>query len=170
MPLSWDMSSYDTKLRKLRNYPKWLAWPPISLYEWYDINLLENKPFCVEWYVYGDTSLHYTQQLSVALSLGNFSSYSMCFVDHYLYYHYFSKNWLCSKLSVIYLDCGVKPATFGDISVFSVFWRHGSYLSWEASQQNFVFIFLLHLTSPNFWDNKIFLAGTKFNITRNIYC
>ena len=94
----------------------------------------------------------------------------MCFVDHYFHYHYFSTNWLCSKLFVIYLDWGVKPATFGDISVFSVFWRHGSYLSWEASQQNFVFIFILHLTSPNFWDNKIFLAGTKFNITRNIYC
>ena len=29
MPLSWDMSSYDGKLR---NYQKCLAWPPLSGY------------------------------------------------------------------------------------------------------------------------------------------
>ena len=32
MPLSWDMSSYDRKLRKLRSYQKCLAWPPLSGY------------------------------------------------------------------------------------------------------------------------------------------
>ena len=31
--------------------------------------------------VLGDTSLHYTQELSVALSLVNFSSYSVYFLD-----------------------------------------------------------------------------------------
>ena len=32
LPLSWDMSSYDWKLRKLRNYQKCLSWPPLSGY------------------------------------------------------------------------------------------------------------------------------------------
>ena len=45
MSLSWDMSSNDTKLRKLRNYQKWLAWHSLAVYVWYKVNLLENKPF-----------------------------------------------------------------------------------------------------------------------------
>ena len=120
--------------------------------------------------VLGDTSLHYTQELSVALSLVYFSSYSMCFMDLFFKYHYFLSNKLCSKLLLIYNDRGVKSATFGDISVFSVFWCNGSYLSWEASQQNFVFIFLHPMTTPNFLGNKVFFAVPKFNITRKIYC
>ena len=68
----------------------------------------------------------------------------------------FSSNWLLSKFSLIYPYRGVKPDTFGDISVFSVFCWDASYLSWEASQQNLVFIILHHLATPNFRDNKIF--------------
>ena len=45
MSLSWDMSSNDKKLRKLRNYQKWLAWHSLAVYVWYKVNLLENKPF-----------------------------------------------------------------------------------------------------------------------------
>ena len=85
-------------------------------------------------------------------------------------YHHFSSNWLCCKFSLIYLDWGVKSDIFGDISVFSIFCWDASYLSWEASQQNFVFIFLHHLANPNFRDNKNFWAETKFNISSRIHC
>ena len=86
-----------------------------------------------------------SQLLSVALSLVNFSSYSIHIQCIFKKYHYFWSNWLRSKFSLIYFDRGVKPDIFGDISVFSVFCWDASYLSWEASQQNFILIFFTPL-------------------------
>ena len=85
-------------------------------------------------------------------------------------YHHFSSNWLRSKFSLIYSDRGVKPDIFGDISVFSVFCWEASYLSWEASQQNFVFIFLLPLTSPKYRNNKKKSCVFKLYLLSRIYC
>ena len=77
-------------------------------------------------------------------------------------YHHFSSNWLRSKCSLIYSDRRVKPDNFGDISVFC--WD-ASYLSWEAFLQNFVFIFLLQLTSPNFRNNKKIHVSSSFTFS-----
>ena len=32
MPLSWSELNWDKKLRKIKNYQKWLAWSPLSGY------------------------------------------------------------------------------------------------------------------------------------------
>ena len=109
-------------------------------------------------------TIHKSSQL---LSVWSISAYIQYIFKKY---HYFSSNWLCSKFSLIYSDRGVKPDIFGDISVFYVFCWDASYLSWEASQQNFVFIFLLPLTPPNFWDDKKNWCVPKFHLGCKIHC
>ena len=66
---------------------------------------------------------------------------------------YFLANWL----HIIHIPIkGVKPTTLGNFSVFSVLCHYCSYLSWEASQQNFLWKFLLTITSPTFKTIIIF--------------
>ena len=103
-------------------------------------------------------TIHKSSQL---LSVWSISAYIQYIFKKY---HYFSSNWLCSKFSLIYSDRGVKPDIFGDISVFSVFCWDASYLSWEASQQNFVFIFLLPLTPQTFGTIKKLGVSPSFTL------
>ena len=60
---------------------------------------------------------------------------------------YFAAN----RLHIMHMQIKrVKPTTFGNFSVFSVLCHNCSYLSWETSQQNFLWKFLFTMASPNF--------------------
>ena len=60
---------------------------------------------------------------------------------------YFAAN----RLHIMHMQIKrVKPTTFGNFSVFSVLCHNCLYLSWETSQQNFLWKFLFTMASPNF--------------------
>ena len=111
--------------------------------------LLQHWSKCLVWQIIGIccTSLHNTHELSVHLCFVIFSSFPVwvwIFFDKKAYFH---ANWLY----IIHIRIKrVKPTIFGNFSVFSVLCHNCSYLSWEASQQNFLWKFLLTMTSPNF--------------------
>ena len=120
---------------------------------WYRVYLLQKSLFIL------CTSLHNTHELSIHLCFDVFSSFPMCL-------------WtlLIKRLFSHILIEGIKPTTFGNFSVFSVLCHNCSYLSWETSQQNFLWKFLFAMASPNFWDNNNFSCETIFYICSKTYC
>ena len=57
-------------------------------------------------------SLHYRQELSVTLSIGLKSSFAMYLRRPFANRPFFTSNWLCSKLLVIYPDRGGQAKHF----------------------------------------------------------
>ena len=93
------------------------------------------------------TSLHNTHEHSVHLCFVIFCSFPVwvwIFFDKKAYFH---ANWL--YIIHILLN-SVKPTIFGNFSVSSVLCHYCSYLSWETSQQNFLWKFWFTMAFPNF--------------------
>ena len=111
--------------------------------------LLQHWSKSLVWQIIGIccTSLHNTHELSVHLCFVIFSSFPVwvwIFFDKKAYFH---ANWLY----IIHIRIKrVKPTIFGNFSVFSVLCHNCLYLSWGASQQKFLWKFLLTMTIPNF--------------------
>ena len=118
------------------NRQTWLVYKSTENHKIFIVTLTETLVcWVIRSWVIQVYTIHKSSQL---LSVWSISAYIQYIFKKY---HHFSSNWLHSKFSLIYPDRGVKPDTFGDISVFSVFCWDASYLSWEASQQNLVLIF-----------------------------
>ena len=62
--------------------------------------------------VLGDTSLYYTQELSVTLSIGIKKLICNALMEAFIQEAYFTSNWLCSKLLVTYPDRGGQAKHF----------------------------------------------------------
>ena len=121
----------------------------------------------MSWVIQVDT-IHTSSQL---LSVWSISAHIQCgFWSCFINTIIFHQNDFVPNFPLYILIEGSSQTLLVISQFFSFFCWDASYLSWEASQQNFVFIFLLPLTSPNFRNNKKKSCDFKFYFLSKIHC